>query len=125
MRKTKKFQARPAASTPATPKSGLDATATSGTPVSAVYYGLEAQLLLNVTDSIIQKCLGEDAVNGTWTLPADDVARAISFGDPIPFIVKNVYLRKGALDGKGFSETIVSAENTCTFAYQEGVLSVK
>ena len=92
--------------------------------VKAVYYGLEEQILKNITASVIEQCVHSNEPKDVWTMPADDVARAIIFGDPIPFIVKKVYVRMERLVDGNISERIISSEEACAFRCVDGILSL-
>ena len=92
--------------------------------IKAVYYGLEEQILKNITASVIQECVHSNEPNDVWTMPADDVARAIIFGDPIPFIVKKAYVRMESLADGRISERVISSEEACTFRCVDGILSL-
>lgn len=89
--------------------------------VNAVYFGLEERLLLNVTASVIERCVND--ANDTWELPADDAVRARVFGDPIPNVLKKVYVRSLQADGTSFSETVILSSDTASFNYLDGALS--
>ena len=92
--------------------------------VRAVYYGLEEQILKNITASVIEQCVHSNEPNDLWTMPADDVARAIIFGDPIPFTVKKVYVRMEGLEVGSISERVISSEEACAFRCVDGILSL-
>ncbi len=87
----------------------------------AVFYGLDKHLLSNVTASVIDACK-KDA-NGNWRIPADDAIRARIFGDPIPNVLKKVYVRSLQADGKNFSETVIFPSTTARFDYHDGLLT--
>jgi hypothetical protein len=87
----------------------------------AVYFGLADQQLINVTASVIGQCAND--ASGTWQMPADDAERASLFGDPIPNVLKKVYVRALAADGKSFSETVILSSDACRFDYVDGGLS--
>jgi hypothetical protein len=90
--------------------------------IKAIYFGLDEQLLLNVTASVIEHCMSN--ADGTWTLPGDDAVRASLFGDPIPNVLKKVYVRVLTADGKNFSEIVILSSDTVSFDYQDGRLSL-
>jgi beta-1,4-mannosyl-glycoprotein beta-1,4-N-acetylglucosaminyltransferase len=92
-----------------------------GIAVKAVYYGLEEEILINVTESVIQKCISE-ADNFLWAMPADDGERARIFGDPIPNLHKKILVKIDGFSGEGFSEVIILFGETCAFNYFNGVL---
>lgn len=100
-------------------------TAKPATPatrvVNAVYFGLDDRLLLNVTAGVIERCMSE--TDAQWLMPADDAVRASLFGDPIPNVLKKVYVRVLAADGKSFSESLILSSDTCRFDYVDGKLS--
>lgn len=88
--------------------------------VQAVYFGLDDQRLLNVTEKVIERCTSNIA--GTWLIPADDAIRASIFGDPIPNVLKKVYVRVTQADGKSFLEVAILSRDTCLFDCLDGVL---
>jgi glycosyltransferase involved in cell wall biosynthesis len=92
--------------------------------VKAVYYGLEEQVLLNVTAQIIQLCSNDAESKGVWVMPADDLVRARLFSDPIPYVAKKIYVRVDTLDGDGISEIVISSDYTCSFSYLNGIFSL-
>jgi len=89
--------------------------------LKAVYFGLDERLLLNVTAIVIKHCV--NAEHGTWSLPADDLLRAKIFGDPIPNVLKKVYVKALQADGMSFSETEILSSDTPRFDYLDGELS--
>lgn len=90
--------------------------------VAAIFYGLDKLLLKNITDKIIQKCI---ASHGKWVLPANDVDRAVIFGDPIPNVVKNVLIKlSNNVVDRSFTEVTVLSD-ICEFSYDKGDLTVE
>jgi hypothetical protein len=130
MRKINKSTAKyaPQSKNLATPAIKATSNAQSVSPanlrVKAVYFGLEERILKNITASVIEQCVHSNEPNDVWTMPADDVARAIIFGDPIPFIVKKVYVRMEHLVDGSISEQIISSEEACVFRCVDGILSL-
>ena len=128
MRKTNKSTAKyaPQSKNLAKPETKATSFAQSVSPttfrVKAVYYGLEEQMLKNITASVIEQCVHSNEPNDLWTMPADDVARAIIFGDPIPFTVKKVYVRVEGLGDGSISERVISSEEACAFRCVDGIL---
>jgi hypothetical protein len=89
--------------------------------VKAVYFGLAERLLLNVTSSVLESCAND--AQGNWQMPADDAMRAKIFGDPIPNVLKQVYVRTINADGIGFSEIALLSYLRANFNYLDGLLT--
>lgn len=92
--------------------------------VKAAYYGLADRLLLNVTERVIQACINDTQENGCWSMPSDDLMRASLFGDPIPNVLKKVYLVVEQLDDEGVAKSIFLSKDSYAFTYFDGALKV-
>ena len=92
--------------------------------VKAAYYGLAERLLLNVTERVIQACINDTQKNGYWAMPTDDLMCASLFGDPIPNVLKKVYLVVEQLDDEGVAKSIFLSKDSYAFTYFDGALKV-
>jgi len=135
MRNLKKNQAKYAPSKSAPPKNVaakpemkaapvVNASIVKGAPIKAVYYGLEEQLLLNITAVVVRQCLADAEESVLWSMPADDVVRANMFGDPIPNVAKKVFVCVDRLDDAGVPATVFLYKDNYAFTYFDGVLSL-
>jgi hypothetical protein len=92
--------------------------------VKAAYYGLADRLLLNVTERVIQACINDTQESGCWAMPSDDLMCASLFGDPIPNVLKKVYLVVEQLDDEGMANSIFLSKESYAFTYFDGALKV-
>ena len=87
-----------------------------------VYYGLQDHALADITAKVIKRCLDEASTDGSWTMPTDDVSRAQIFGDPIPNVVKRIFINVEKEDGS-IERTMISMGDECIFHYANGILT--
>lgn len=89
--------------TPYTPEMKLDLKLIPSSPVISIKYGVHGRYT-DVTNIALTECVK----NNIFTLPPGDGNRAAFFGDPLPFILKNISITE---DGKericADNETIV------------------
>jgi hypothetical protein len=106
---------------------------------ASIYYGIDGQSLINVTGDVIGKCIDEGDANGIWSMPKEDVYRSKIFGDPLPNVIKKVYIgfdrplsnvvKKVYVGFDRLShvftlEGIILNDTNCQFKYNKGILSI-
>jgi hypothetical protein len=90
-----------------------------------VLYGTRERGYRDVTAAVIALCEAAAGADGHWVLPAGDVQRSESLGDPAPNRVKHVLLC-GLPDEEGrLVDRVLRENDACTFRYAAGVLSAQ
>ena len=89
----------------------------------SVFYGVEDHQT-DVTAHVIKQCIENKDSGSAWHMPASDNIRAQVFVDPLPNILKKVFIKTELLgENRTLVETI-TADDECLFQYSDGKISI-
>ena len=86
-----------------------------------IIYGLKEGVTIDITSRVARMCATSGQA-GRWVLPGDDFARAKLFGDPIPNVVKKIYVHlPGTADSADIIE--IAPSEKFDFSFLDGRLA--